>query len=60
LNLITISLPDYGAFSMTEWVASGFNIDSSLLVMHLLRALTYFFFVTLIGYFFLKTREVAA
>ena len=60
LNLITISLPDYGAFSMTEYVATGFNIETSLLVMHLLRALTYFVFVTLIGYFFLKTREVAA
>jgi hypothetical protein len=60
LNLITIALPDYGSFSMTEWVATGFNIDSSLLAMNILRALTYFVFVTLIGYFFLKTREVAA
>jgi hypothetical protein len=60
LNLVTISLPDYGAFSMTEWVASGFDIEASLLLMHVLRALTYFVFVSLIGYFFLKTREVAA
>jgi hypothetical protein len=60
LNLITISLPDYAGFSMTEFVATGFNIEPSLLVIHILRALTYFVFVTLIGYFFLKTREVAA
>ena len=29
---------------MTEYVATGFNIETSLLVMHLLRALTYFVF----------------
>lgn len=60
LNLITLSLPDYAGFSTTEFVATGFNIEPSLLAMHALRALTYFVFVTLIGYFFLKTREVAA
>lgn len=60
LYLITVSLPDYAGFSTTEYVATGFNIEPSLLVMHVLRALTYFVFVTLIGYFFLKTREVAA
>jgi len=60
LNVITISLPDYAGFSTTEFVATGFNIEPSLLGMQILRALTYFVFVTIIGYFFLKTREVAA
>ncbi len=60
LNVITMSLPDYAGFSTTEFVATGFNIEPSLLAMQVLRALTYFVFVTLIGYFFLKTREVAA
>ncbi len=60
LNVITVSLPDYAGFSTTEFVATGFNIEPSLLAMQVIRAFTYFVFVTIIGYFFLKTREVAA
>lgn len=60
LDRITVSLPDYVNFGATDFVASGFNIEPGLLAVHTVKALVYFVLVSLIGYFFLKTREVAA
>ncbi|HRX79552.1 MAG TPA: ABC transporter permease [Pirellulaceae bacterium] len=53
-------LPDYGHFTTTQYVAYGYNIDGSLLSMQLLTAFCYVFVVSLISYYLLKTREIAA
>ncbi|MFV1965760.1 MAG: ABC transporter permease [Pirellulaceae bacterium] len=53
-------LPNYRQFDTTEWVAYGYNIQGGLLSINMLTALTYFAVVAVVGYFFLKTREVAA
>jgi hypothetical protein len=53
-------LPDYRQFDTSEWVAYGYNIEGTLLGINILTALTYFAVVAVVGYFFLKTREVAA
>jgi len=60
LDRITLALPDYVNFGATDFVASGFNIEPGLLAIHTLKALTYFIIVSIIGYFLLKTREMAA
>ena len=44
----------------TEFVASGYNIFGSLVGQQLVMALVYFTAVSIAGYFFLKTREIAA
>jgi len=56
----TYILPDYTQFDTTEFVANGYNIFGSLVGEQLVMGLVYFTAVTITGYFFLKTREVAA
>jgi hypothetical protein len=60
LYAATHILPDYTQFDTTEFVADGYNIFGSLVGEQLVMGLVYFTAVTVTGYFFLKTREVAA
>jgi hypothetical protein len=56
----TYILPDYTQFDTTQFVADGYNIFGSLVAEQLTMAAVYFTVVTIAGYFFLKTREIAA
>ncbi|MEO8494444.1 MAG: ABC transporter permease [Planctomycetota bacterium] len=60
MQAMTGMLPDYGKFSTTQYVAYGYNIDGTLMSMQLLTAFCYVFVVSLIAYYLLKTREIAA
>lgn len=60
LQATTYILPDYTQFDTTEFVASGYNIFGALVGQQLVMALVYFTAVSIAGYFFLKTREIAA
>lgn len=60
MQLFTVILPNYRDFSTAEYVSHGFNIAPGVMSMMLLRTLAYFGVVSLIGFFFLKTREVAS
>jgi hypothetical protein len=60
LSLITVILPNYVSFSTAEYVANGFNIDAGTMTILILKTLGYFVVVSLVGFFFLKTRELAA
>jgi hypothetical protein len=60
LQAATYILPDYTQFDTTEFVADGFNIFGDLVAEQLLMAFVYFTVVSIVGYFFLKTREIAA
>lgn len=53
-------LPDYRALSTAQHVAYGYNIDASLVSIQLLTTFAYVVVFSLIAYFLLKTREVAA
>lgn len=53
-------LPNYARFSTSSYVASGFDIYNGLLGRHCLITLAYVLATAVVGYFFLKTREVAA
>jgi hypothetical protein len=59
MKLVTYLLPDFSRFSDVDYVAHGFNIPSNLLGMQVTSALGYVIALTIIGYFFLRTREVA-
>jgi ABC-type transport system involved in multi-copper enzyme maturation permease subunit len=60
LQAATYILPDYTQFDTTEFVASGYNIFGALVGQQLVMAFVYFTAVSIAGYFFLKTREIAA
>lgn len=54
------AIPSFGQFNTSEFVAYGYNIPGSLLLRHITMTIAYFILTSLIGYFFLKTRELAA
>jgi hypothetical protein len=60
LWVLSHALPNYTGLSTADYVANGYNISGNLIAMHLLTTLSYVLVVSMIGYFFLKTREVAA
>jgi hypothetical protein len=61
LDVIATSLPNLPKMlSTAEYAASGFDIFGSLLARHAVATAGYVFAAFLIGYFFLKTREIAA
>jgi hypothetical protein len=53
-------LPTFGSFNTSEFVAYGFDIFGDLVARHLTMTLSYFVMTSIIAYFFLKTREMAA
>lgn len=61
LDAVVTSLPNLPKMLGTaEYVASGFDIYDSLLLRHIASTIAYVILAFLIGYFFLKTREIAA
>jgi hypothetical protein len=61
LDAIATALPNLPKMLGTaEYVASGFDIFGSLLARHAVATFSYFLGAGLVGYFFLKTREIAA
>jgi ABC-type transport system involved in multi-copper enzyme maturation permease subunit len=52
-------LPEFGQFGSADYVAYGFNISGAWVAEHGLAALGFFVALFVVGYFFLKTREVA-
>lgn len=59
MHALTFILPNYRTFDTSAFVSGGYDIYGALVAQHLLVAIIYFFAVTLVGYFFLKTREIA-
>lgn len=53
-------LPDYGGFNTSDFVAYGFDIQNSIVLRHFFTTIAYVAVLTTVGYFFLKTREIAA
>jgi hypothetical protein len=52
-------LPDFRSFSTVDYVAYGFNIPANQLAQDLTVTAAYIVGLFVIGYFFLRTREVA-
>lgn len=53
-------LPDYGGFNNSDFVANGFDINNGIILRHFVITMAYVAVLTTVGYFFLKTREIAA
>lgn len=60
LYTLTQALPNFRSLNRADNVANGYDISFDLISQHGLITLAYFVFLTIAGYFFLKTREIAA
>jgi ABC-type transport system involved in multi-copper enzyme maturation permease subunit len=60
VQAISHAMPNCGIFNTSRFVAYGFDIPFSLMAQHLSITVAYALVVTVAGYFFLKTREIAA
>jgi hypothetical protein len=56
---LTYVLPDFRSYSTVSYMAYGFNIPFSKICQDLTVGLAYVLCVSIFGYFFLRTREVA-
>jgi hypothetical protein len=60
LQAATYALPDFTRFDTVMFVADGYSIFPALVAQQVTMALVYFLVVTIVGYFCLKSREIAA
>jgi hypothetical protein len=58
LWVMSMILPDFGRFSFSEYVASGFNISGDIILMYTCRAFAFALPVFIAGYLCLKNREI--
>ena len=49
-----------GGMNTSRFLATGFDIPANIIGQHVTIALAYFLVAVCVGYFFLKTREIAA
>ena len=59
LGAVTAALPDFSAFDYSRFVAYGFDIPANLVEVQATTMLAFLLPVFVVGYFFLKMREVA-
>ena len=59
LRSLASVLPDFGRFGTVRFVADGYDISGNLLLQNVLIGLAYLAGLYVIGYFLLRTREVA-
>lgn len=59
MRSIAAVLPDFRSLSTVDYVASGFEIPANAIGQQLTVCLAYVVGLSIIGYFFLRTREVA-
>jgi hypothetical protein len=52
-------LPDFAEFSTVDFAASGFNVPTTRVLQDLTTCLAYVAGLAVVGYFLLRTREVA-
>lgn len=60
LALMFEALPAFSSFNTSDFVANGFDVFGGLVGRHLTMTICYFVMTCMVGYFFLKTREMAA
>jgi len=60
LWIAAMIFPDFSEFNTANFVAYGFNISGDLMAQHLVTTLGFVIGASIYGYFFLKSREVAA
>jgi hypothetical protein len=59
MNSLAYVMPDYSQISFFNFLAEGYNIEWQQLLVGAIVTMTFCFVTTIIGYFCLKTREIA-
>ena len=57
---VSYAMPDCGQFNTANFVADGFNVPNELVGQHFVITAAYFLVLAAAGYFFFRTREIAA
>ncbi len=60
MQAVSYAMPDCGQFNTSRFVAYGFDIPAALMAQHLAITMAYALVIATAGYFFFKTREIAA
>ena len=53
-------IENFGRFDTSELIANGYNVFNDLLIQQSVTAFGYVVVFAVLGYFFLRTREIAA
>ena len=59
LDKLTYLAPDFGRLNFTDFLTFGYSIDADRILVAVSIALGFFVGLTILGYFCLKTREIA-
>ena len=59
MTSVTSLLPDFGQFDNVEYVSHGFNVPGDVVLVQIFTGLGFVAAMFAVGYFFLRTREVA-
>ena len=57
---VTHFAPDFGTFNTASYLAQGYDISGHIVATQAATCVTYFLVMAVLGYFLLKTREIAA
>ncbi len=60
VQLLKGAVPDFNSLGASDFVAYGVDLFDGLLLRQIVITFGYFVMTTIVGYFFLKTREIAA
>lgn len=60
VSTLKSAVPDFGKLGTSDFIAYGVDLFDGLLARHIFITLGYFLMTSIIGYFFVKTREMAA
>ena len=60
IESVSYAMPNNGQFNTSDFVAYGYNVPGDLISQHAVITLAYVIVVTTVGYFFFKSREIAA
>ncbi len=60
VRLLTGAVPNFNNLGTSDFIAYGVDLFDGLLLRHIVISIGYFVMALTVGYFFLKTREIAA
>jgi len=60
MRLVSMMLPDFSRFTTADFIADGYFISANVMAQHTLITMAYVMAVATIGYYLLRTREIAA
>ena len=59
LNALTYVVPDFSQFDFSNYLEYGYSIDNNRILVSIAVTVTFCIGLSVLGYFFLKTREIA-